>query len=182
MAQDDEVRVPIKIDGGIELSVDPFVLPPGKLLQAENMRSDKTGALRSRPGSTQLRAASSTNPPIVVGGERTCLLMSDDSTDVVSATGENPAVFGGPAPLSVELERIIGGRGYIPFVQVCRTANYTAVAYVSIADHYNKITNNVIEDTGRLTAIILDDDYRVVWGPHTVVKGVGSTLPRIEAL
>lgn len=175
-----DTKIPIVVSGGIDQSIDEFALEPPNAVKTENLRLNKSGALRKRKGFANFGSVADADSKVVVNGDSSVLVLGDSPAKVVTESGgEYDTTIGAPLPTEVQMERILAGQGFVRDVQLAHKNGITCVAYSVISDPLTnaaRFFSSILDF--QVEVVVLNEDWEIIWGPYRPPQM--SWLPRVE--
>lgn len=179
--------VPVPIGGGMDNSAHRAILGPPRAADLRNLAFRERGALMKVPGTTRVALVNGfdviNNPVMVPAGRKGVLLAGDNGTKHIHSEGSaietRDQVFGGLVPTSMRRYPATTIRGAAGHAQIAHAGGFTAVM-CSVGEDPTIGAGPDATDTLQALCVILDEEYRVAWGPF-LVEEMGW-FPRVEAV
>ena len=173
------IRVPI--GAGVDRTDHEFTTETPKAHVLQNLSTERGKAYRKRDGSS--------DSGLTITGESAIMLAPADGSLITlnetqgaryTADGQKYQSFGAQHPVTVKRHPIASIRGAVQHENIAYHPNgYTAVTAM-VAENYANITfpNQINQEALQAFCVILDSDFRVVWGPYYVDEL--QYFPRVE--
>lgn len=173
-----KVNFPVPVGGGMDESAEPFRLAPPLSAVARNVSQERDGSLTKRCGYDIIgMPLIGTHGHVLVSRPSDLVLYTEQSGAVFSGEQWRAHPWGAQLPAHVQLRGVLPLRGFSHTANIAHAGGYTALVVMTVEDTTAEMTG-FPEDDLQATCIILDSDWRPVWGP--VVVPEIRRLPRVE--
>lgn len=173
-------NVKVPLGGGVDRTDHEFTTETPKAHILQNLSTERGKAYRKRDGSTDSGVTMTGESAIVLApADGSLITLNELQGQHYTADGLKYQNFGAQHPVTVRRHAIASVRGAISHENIAYHPNgYTAVTAMVAENYTLTLTTEPNQEALQAYCVIVDSDFRVVWGPHYVDDL--QYFPRVE--